>query len=97
MSVSKILSSIVKSITSREVKTNAKTGPNFISYSGQYYNGSDIVYVSGSSSEIVNKAMDGLNEKYCDVVPTFPSSKDKEWYPTDDVPTGSTCSWVMPD
>jgi hypothetical protein len=93
------LISIVKGLTNREVKANSSVSTNkVISYSGQYYNGSDIVYVAGnSSSELVNKAMAGLNEKYRDVVPTFPSKVEPQWYPTDEVPTGATCKWVMPD
>lgn len=92
----KILSSIVKGLTGREVKSEAANAPKVISYSGQYYNGSDIVYVSGSqSSELVQKALVGLNEKYRDVVPTFPSAKDEP--PMGEAPTGASCKWVMPD
>ena len=101
MSVSKILSSIVTSLTNREVKKDSAVTPKVISYSGQYYNGSDVVYVAGnSSSELVNNALVSLSEMYHDVVPTYPSKNDGDWDPdmADLAKAGkSTLNYVNPE
>ena len=96
MDVQKILSSIVNGLTNSELKSDAGITPKkvILFSGGQYYNGSDYVSVSGSSSsEFVQKALVGLSEKYRDVVPTFPSAKDEP--PTGEAPTGASCKWYV--